>query len=511
MNASLPRFLTVGRTPLSWAEIVDIAYGRAQPVLDPDPTYRESLDAGAALVRQRIDAGDAIYGVTTGFGDSWNTSVDPSLVHALQTNLVRYHGCGVGPWLDEPASAAIVASRLVSLARGWSGVRPELLEAMCVLLRHRILPRIPSRGSVGASGDLTPLSYVAATLVGEREVTVGGKVRGATDALAEVGLDPVQLAPKEALALMNGTSAMTGLGCLMLDRARRLARWGAAISAAFIDVTRGNPAHMHPRIHELKPHPGQGRAAAWIREDLDFDRCSNVGGVRLQDRYALRCAPHVIGVLADAAEFAERVLDVELESVDDNPIVDVEAAMLHCGGNFFGGHIAMVMDTLKTAVANLAGLMDRQIVLACVPQTSGELPANLVAPGTATSHHGFKGMQITASALAAEALKLSMPASVFSRSTESHNQDVVSMGMHSVLDCRQILELAETVAAIATLVACQAVDLRGSEACGPRARQLHRSLRDWIEMVTVDRAMDGDIECVLAHYRAGDLPTGAYS
>jgi histidine ammonia-lyase len=510
MNASLPRFLTVGRQPLSWAQVVDIAYGRAHPVLDPDPAYRELLDAGAQLVAQRIDAGDTIYGVTTGFGDSWSTSVDPTLVHALQQNLVRYHGCGVGPWLDESASAAIVASRLVSLARGWSGVRPELLEAMCMLLRHRILPRIPSRGSVGASGDLTPLSYVAAALMGERDVMVGGKLQSAHQALCDVGLQPVTLAPKEALALMNGTSAMTGLGCLMLDRARRLARWGAALSATFIDVTLGNPAHVHPRIHELKPHPGQGRSAAWIREDLDFGRRAPTGGMRLQDRYALRCAPHVLGVLVDASDFAERVLDIELESVDDNPIVDVEAGVLHCGGNFYGGHIAMAIDTLKTAVANLAGLLDRQVVLACVPHTSGDLPPNLVFPGAVASH-GFKGMQITASALAAEALKLSMPASVFSRSTESHNQDVVSMGMHSVLDCRQILELAETVAAVATLAACQAVDLRGPDRCGPRAQQLHRSLRDWVEVVMLDRAMDLDIETVLTHYRAGDLPTGAYT
>jgi histidine ammonia-lyase len=268
---------------------------------------------------------------------------------------------------------------------------------------------------------------------------------------------------------------------------------------------------MHPRIHELKPHPGQGRAAAWIRDDLDFQGRAPTGGVRLQDRYALRCAPHVIGVLVDAGEFAERVLDIELASVDDNPIVDTEEGMLHCGGNFYGGHIAMAVDTLKTAVANLAGLIDRQIVLACVPQTNGDLPANLVMSDCAAAHHGFKGMQITASALAAEALKLSMPASVFSRSTESHNQDVVSMGMHAVHDCRQILDLAETVAAIGTLAAAQAVDLRSPDGVGPRARQLHRSVRDWVEVVTADRAMDRDIEAVLAHYRAGDLPTGAYA
>lgn len=511
MNASLPRFSMVGRHPLSWAQVVDIAWGRARPVLDPDPAYRELLGRGAQLVAQRIEAGDAIYGVTTGFGDSWNTSVDPTLVHALQQNLVRYHGCGVGPWLDEPASAAIVASRLVSLARGCSGVRPELLEAMCALLRHRILPRIPARGSVGASGDLTPLSYVAAALVGEREVVVGGEVKASRQALVDAGLEPLRLAPKEALALMNGTSAMTGLGCLALDRARRLARWGAALAAIFVDVTRGNPAHFHPRIDELKPHPGQRRSAAWIRDDLDFEQRGSNGGLRLQDRYALRCSPHVLGALVDAAEFAERVLDIELSSVDDNPIVDAEAGMLHCGGNFYGGHIALVIDTLKTAVANVAGLLDRQIVLACVPQTSGDLPANLVPSRASASHHGFKGMQITASALAAEALKLTMPASVFSRSTESHNQDVVSMGMHAVLDCRQILDLAEAVAAVATLTACQAVDLRGPDACGPRAQQLHRAVREWVEVVEVDRAMDHDIETVLRHYRAGDLPTGAYA
>ena len=511
MNASLPRLLMVGPRALTWAEVVEIARGGAYPTLDPDPGYRDCLRRGVALVKERIEAGDAIYGVTTGFGDSWNTSIDPTLAHALQRNLVRYHGCGVGPWLDETASAAIVASRLVSLARGYSGVRPELLEGLCALLRHRILPRIPSRGSVGASGDLTPLSYVAAALVGERDVIVNGELREARVALADAGLEPLMLGPKEALAIMNGTSAMTGLGCLALDRARRVARWAAALTAVFIDVTRGNPAHVHPRIHELKPHPGQGRSAAWIREDLDFEQREGAGGVRLQDRYALRCAPHVLGVLVDAATLAESVLDIELESVDDNPLVDIESGTLHCGGNFYGGHIAMAGDALKTAVANVAGLLDRQIVLACVPQTSGDLPANLVFGRDAASHHGFKGMQITASALAAEALKLCMPASVFSRSTESHNQDVVSMGMHAMLDCRQILELTETVAAVATLVACQAVDLRGPDACGPRARRLHAAVREWVEVVETDRAMDRDVETVLAHYHAGDLPVGAYT
>jgi histidine ammonia-lyase len=232
--------------------------------------------------------------------------------------------------------------------------------------------------------------------------------------------------------------------------------------------------------------------------------------VRLQDRYSIRCAPHVIGVLVEAADAATRTLEIELNGVDDNPLVDPERGDVLHGGNFYGGHVGYAMDGLKTAVASVADLLDRQLCLLCVPETSGDLPANLVA-GTgaeALSHHGFKAMQIATSALAAEALKLTVPATAFSRSTESHNQDKVSMGTIAARDCLQVLELTETVAAIALLAGCQALDLRGDEVASRRARSLRDAVRKAVPGVVEDRRQDLDIEAVLGLYRAGELPFG---
>ena len=503
------RDVVVGRESLHPVDVLDLALGRARAQLHDDAGYRAKIQRGAEVVQAGVRSGASLYGITTGFGDSCETEVPAGQVAALPVNLMRYHGCGAGPFLSEIQSAAVVAVRLSSLSRGYSGVREVLLERLCDLLNFGVLPRIPSRGSVGASGDLTPLSYVVATLVGERDVSYRGRVMPAAAALTEAGLKPIDLAPKESLALMNGTSVMTGLGVLIHDRAKGLGRLASALTAMAVDVMRGNRFHYDPRIGDLKPHPGQRQAANWIREDLEYDARTDRPKGRLQDRYSLRCAPHVIGALLDGLEFTHRTLGVELNSVNDNPIVDPDAGEFVNGGNFFGGHVALVMDMLKPAIANVAGLMDRQLALLCSATTNAGLPDNLVAPrGDAASHHGFKAMQITASALCAEALKQTMPASVFSRSTECHNQDIVSMGTHAALDAQVVLELAEMVAAVHTLALCQAVDLRGREGCHRRSLAMHGAVRASVPMVDRDRRQDGDIERVVDMIRTGQLPLG---
>ncbi|MCH8083531.1 MAG: aromatic amino acid lyase, partial [Myxococcales bacterium] len=305
-------------------------------------------------------------------------------------------------------------------------------------------------------------------------------------------------------------SAMTAIGAICAERARRLARLASAITAIAVDVTHGNRGHFDPRIFELKPHPGEGRCAGWIRADLEFGADIDIPPpARIQDRYSIRCAPHVIGVLVEAINAAERTLEIEINGVDDNPIVDPERGEILHGGNFYGGQICFVMDGLKAAVAGVADLLDRQLALLCMPETSDGLPANLVATDD-VSHHGFKAMQISASALTAEALKLTMPASAFSRSTESYNQDKVSMGTIAARDCRRILELSETVAAISLLAVCQALDLRkgGSQLRAPLA--LRDTVRKVAATVTEDRRQDRDIERVLGLLRDGSLPLGPY-
>ena len=496
----------LGRRDLTLEETLALARGELRAALDDDPRHRRKLERSRAVVAESQTGCEPVYGVTTGVGASAGNAIPEALRAELPHHLLRFHGCGTGRILDETEAASVLAVRLATLARGYSGVRVELLERLCELLNQRALPRIPEEGSVGASGDLTPLSYLAALVVGEREATLRGRVMSAAEALAELALEPLALVPKESLALMNGTAVMTGIACLCFERAQRLARFAAAITAMLVDATHGNREHFDARLFALKPHPGQTLCAAWIRADLAAEG-PPPARARLQDRYSLRCAPHVIGVLVDALAHARPTLEIEINGVDDNPIVDPEAGEILHGGNFYGGHVAFVLDGLKAAIASVADLLDRQLVLLCVPETSDGLPANLVASGTVV-HHGFKAMQITASALTAEALKLTMPASAFSRSTESHNQDKVSMGTIAARECRRILDLAETVAAISLLAACQAFDLRPGEG-SRRGRALRDAVRKEVAPLVEDRRQDLDIEAVLALHRAGALPIGA--
>jgi len=500
----------VGREPLSIEDVLRLARGQSIPVLDPDPEFRRKLLRTAEHVQLSIARGDRIYGVTTGFGDSCDNSVDEAIAGEMAANLIRFHGCGTGQSLSEEESAAVVVVRLATLARGYSGVRVVLLERLCGLLAHRVLPVIPSEGSVGASGDLTPLSYLAAAVVGERVVRFRGREIPAKEALSTLGLEPLVLVPKESLALMNGTSVMAALACLAFDRARRLARVSATLTAMASDVLHGEPGHFDSRIFEWKPHPGQAMCAGWIRKHLASGGNPRGPGARVQDRYSVRCAPHVIGVLLDALPFIRRTLEIEVNSANDNPLVDPDTGDFLHGGNFYGGHVAFAMDGLKTAVASIADLLDRQVALVCNPVTSNGLPANLVMRGgrDRLAHHAFKAMQISASALVAEALKLTMPATSFSRSTECHNQDKVSMGTIAARDAARVLELSERVAAIALLVCCQAADLRGPETCRPRTREVLDAVRRTVSPVIGDRAMDDDIQDVVRRLASGEIPVG---
>jgi len=501
----------VGEKPITIEEIVLLGRGEAEVALETDAGCQARILASHALLVAAKEAGKPIYGVNTGFGVSCAVGVDADWISEMPRNLVRFHGCGVGSALSLEDSAAVLAVRLASLARGYSGVRPVLLQHLVALLNRRIIPRIPSLGSVGASGDLTPLSYVAAVLMGEREVYYQGAVVPAASALASEGIQPLVFEPKESLAIMNGTSVMTALACDAFMRAQRLCRLTAACTAMLSDVVAGNAGHFDERIFALKPHPGQVQAAAWIRDDIEYGTQAVRENGRVQDRYSLRCAPHIIGVTLDSLSFIRLWLEIEINSVNDNPILDPLSNQVLMGGNFYGGHVGQAMDTLKTAVASLCDLMDRQLLLLCDPSANGGLPRDLVAKeGSAgTAHFGFKAMQILTSALAAEALKLTMPATAFSRSTEGHNQDKVSMGTIAARDCQTILELTETTAAALLLALCQAVDSRGGHGIHHRAKMLHAHVRGQIPSVVADRAMDQDIAQTLNWFRSNQLPLGA--
>ena len=492
---------------LSLEQVAAVSAG-ASTRLSDDPAYVRRIDAGAEFVDRWIAEGKVIYGVNTGYGDSVTVRVTPALVADLPARLTEYHGVGLGRHFSPDESRAIVACRLVSLARGYSGVSYQLLRSLADLLEHGILPLIPEEGSVGASGDLTPLSYVAAALAGQREVLFRGKAVPAGEALAACGLKPYKLRPKEGLAMMNGTAVMTALACLNHLRAERLNALATRVTALSALALGAGTAHFEAGLHAVKPHPGQGLAAERICADLIAGGRPAHGG-RLQERYSIRCAPHVIGVLGDSLDFYRRLIETELNSSNDNPIVDLDAGEVFHGGHFYGGHICHVMDSMKAAVAGLADLLDRQVALLVDARYSGGLPSNLsgVSGNDGSIHHGLKALQITTSACTAEAQMGTMPASAFSRSTESHNQDKVSLGTIAARSCRRSLELAEEVAACALLAACQGVELRmgldGGKLSGGPAETL-AWVRRHSPALGEDRALEGDLRSLLHAWSAAE-------
>lgn len=497
--------ITFGAGRRSIADVVALAEQRAQARLADDPEVRRRFQRGADFLDALLREDGVIYGVTTGYGDSCTVVVPPALVPELPSRLYTYHGCGLGAWLSPEETRAVLVARLTSLATGYSGVTVELLEQLTALLQHDILPLIPAEGSVGASGDLTPLSYVAAVLCGERTAWYRGELRPAADALAAAGLRPLRLRPKEGLALMNGTSVMTGLGCLALERARYMAALATRLTALASLALDGNPKHFDEALFAVKPHAGQQRVAARIRTDLAATPPER-NERRLQDRYSIRCAPHVIGVLEDALPWLGEQLENELNSANDNPIIDPERGLVLHGGHFYGGHVAFAMDALKTLVANVADLVDRQLALLVDPRYNHGLPANLSgATGErAAINHGLKAVQIAVSAWTAEALKLTMPASVFSRSTECHNQDKVSMGTIAARDCLRVLELTEQVLAAQLIAVRQGLALRAREAPLPLTDSVAAfvtSLEARIPFLEEDRALDTELRALATAIR----------
>jgi len=486
--------------PLTIEDICRIAHQHAQVELSPQPEFIERIDKGARFIDTLLKEQGFVYGVTTGYGDSCTVSIPLNLVEQLPKQLYTFHGCGLGDHFDAEQTRAILAVRLTSLARGFSGVRYKLLQQLADCLKQDILPLIPQEGSVGASGDLTPLSYVAAVLAGERDVLYQGQRQATQTVFAALNIEPLTLKPKEGLAIMNGTAAMTGIACLAYQRAEYLSQLATRITSLASVALNGNAYHFDEKLFSVKPHPGQNRIAERLRADLQLQDSAPRNDTRLQDRYSLRCAPHVIGVLEDSLPWLRQFIENELNSANDNPIIDAEDEHVLHGGHFYGGHIAFAMDSLKTAVANLADLMDRQMAQLMDPKFNHGLPANLSGASgeQALLNHGFKALQIAVSAWTAEALKLTMPASVFSRSTECHNQDKVSMGTISARDCIRILELTEQVAVAVLFAVVQGVELRGNlDALSPELQNTVKQLREHSAFLNTDRALEQELRSCL--------------
>jgi histidine ammonia-lyase/phenylalanine ammonia-lyase len=511
---------------LTLAGVEAVARGAAA-ALPGDASIRRAVEASRKLKLELIARGVPLYGITTGFGDSVHRQIAPSKADLLQQRLVHGLGAGTGAAAPEATARAVVLLRANSLVRGHSGVRMELVQRLLDLLNAGIAPVIPEEGSVGASGDLVPLSYVAAVVGGARDVYYRGRVCAAADALRDAHIEPFTLESKEGLGLVNGTAFMTAIGSLAAVDARRLAALADVCTAMATEVLLGITGPFESFVHDTaKPHPGSVRSAANIRGLLhgsrlarDYEQVvSEAGvidgefrelGVQIQDKYSLRCAPHFAGVLWDTLDWVEHWLTTEINSTNDNPLFDVGSGRVFSGGNFAGGHVALAMDALKTAVASVADLMDRQLELVVDEKFNHGLTPNLIAALEAGDpdeglNHGFKGMQLACSSLTADALSRCMPLTAFSRSTECHNQDKVSMGATAARAARDVVALAEKAAAIHLLALCQAADLRGPDKLGG-TRRVYERVREVSPFVSTDRALAGDIMAVVDLLHAGAL------
>jgi len=448
------------------------------------PDARVALDAGALqrlrTARRAVDAavarGETIYGINTGFGKLANVRIGDADLTDLQRNLIRSHAAGVGDPLPADVVRAMMVLRANVLLRPTSGVRPELVETLVALLNAGLTPLVPAQGSVGASGDLAPLSHLALALIGEGELLTSRGAVPAGEALAGAGLAPVTLAPKEGLAFINGTQAQTAILSMLVHDAGVLWRSALGAAAMTLDALRGTPTPLDPRIHEARPHPGQQRAAALMRRLLQgsaIRESHREGDTRVQDAYSLRCAPQVMGAVADAIAFAGQVALIELNASTDNPLVFGDEVL--SGGNFHGQPVAQALDVLAIALTTLQAIAERRIERLVNPDLSQGLPAFLTArPGLSS---GFMMVQITAAALVAESRTLAYPASIGSIPTDANQEDFVPMGMAAAYKAGRILANAQRVVAAEYYCAAQGLEFLRPLRSGPAVEALHARVR----------------------------------
>ncbi len=478
-----------------------VVRGEAAVILGDEA--RRNIAASRKVVEESLREGKVVYGVTTGFGTFSEVAIAPDQVRQLQRNLLLSHAAGVGDSLPEPVVRGMILLRANSLARGYSGVRLEVIEALLALLEHRLYPVVPAQGSLGASGDLAPLAHVALALIGEGEVLRDGHRLPAARALAEAGLRPLELEAKEGLALINGTQLMTALGAGVVVGADRLSRVADVAAAMSCEALRGTTVSYSERFAYVRPHPGHARAASNLRRLLDGSGLtSRPGEIRVQDPYVLRCAPQVHGASKDALAHARGVVERELNAVTDNPLVFPKEGLILSGGNFHGQPLALALDYLAIALAEWASISERRVERLVNPQLSG-LPAFLVETGGL--HSGFMLAQYTAAALVSENKVLCHPASVDSIPTSANQEDHVSMGAIAARKATAVLANAERVLAIELLCAAQGLDHRGVDRAAPAIRVAHAVIREHVARLRADRMLSPDIEAVAGLVRTGRL------
>ncbi|MGB2952686.1 MAG: histidine ammonia-lyase [Gaiellaceae bacterium] len=467
---------------------------------------REKMRAARELVaRAAHGAQEHTYGINTGFGRFVSASIPEELTEELQLRLLRSHACGVGdPYPDEIVSAAMLL-RANALAKGYSGARVETLELLLECLNRGLLPYVPSRGSVGASGDLAPLAHLALPLIGEGEAWVDGRRLPGGEALAAVGLEPVRLRAKEGLSLVNGTQFMASFGALGLVRARRLAKAADVACALSVEALQGSRTSFLPQVHALRPLRGQGDSAANVLRLLEESAIneSHRWCDKVQDAYSLRCAPQVHGAVRDVLDYVAYTVSTELNAATDNPLVLVEDDLLVSNGNFHGQPLAFALDALAMAVSELANISERRVERLVNPNLSDGLPAFLTTDGGLNS--GFMIPQYVAASLVSENKTLSHPASVDSIPTSAGQEDHVSMGNTAGLKAWQVLANAERALAIELLAGAQAVEFLAPLQPGLGVRAARELVRSLSPRLVDDRPLHEDIEAVAAAIRRGAL------
>ena len=489
----MSEILELGARPLTIEEVVRVAREGAEARISGPA--RERIALGRRRLEELLARGERIYGVNTGVGGNAGISLAPDQMELLQHNLVRHLSCATGQPLPRDVVRAATLLRAATFVTGASAVRPELVEALVALLNRGVTPVVPRYGSVGASGDLMPSAYIARVLIGMGEAEFQGRRLPAPEALRAAGLEPISFAPKESLALINGTTVMTAVAALLRVDAVRVLRAlldGVALS---IEAMQAPDLPFQPWVHEQKGHPGQIAVAAYLREMLGGSGYTQASAG--QSCYSLRCAPQGLGQVWEALEDAGAVIEREINSANDNPLIDPDSGVLYKAGNFYGGHISRLLDGWKIDFASMANWANALMALLVDDRLNAGLPANLTpAPGV---NSGFKGMQLSMTSLACAVRQMAGPSSIHSLPTEQHNQDVVSLGMHAAVTAMDSLDCLRNETAMLLLASAQAVDLRGGPArLGQGSRRAYEAVRRLAAFQDKDRPMEQEVGAVAA-------------
>jgi histidine ammonia-lyase len=514
--------VTLTGSDLTVEAVEAVARRGASAVLDPDARVR--MQRSRDVVERLVEAGEVVYGVTTGFGALADRTIDPASAARLQENLLVSHAAGVGEPLPREVVRAMLVLRANTLALGYSGARPVVAERLLAFLDHGIHPVVPAQGSVGASGDLAPLAHLSLPIIGHGQVELGGHVMPGLLALREVGLEPLELGAKEGLALLNGTQLMTALGVLLVADADRLFATASVSAALSVEALLGTDVAFAEALQRVRPHPGQVRVAAelrWLLRDSGLQRAHHPSSHKVQDPYSVRCVPQVHGAAREAIEHLRRVLAIEMNAATDNPLVfpdgggaavDARATgggLVLSGGNFHGEPVALALDFAKLGLAELGSITERRVALLLDPHLNGGLPAFLSSNSGLET--GLMLLQYTAAALVSETKVLAHPASVDSIPTSANQEDHVSMGPIAGRHARTVLEAVERIVAIELLCATRALDLRLAEPAfrdvqpGSGVREAQTRVRAVSRPWDADREPAPDIEAVTRLVHDGGL------